>query len=597
MSTLLYQHALNGKGVGAGLPLRRASKLYHVEPNIVYPTAFSTGLDSDLHAYSKGIFLRVPHLPVTRLVEPYINNHKAGGSNFTRRQFFVVKRGQPLMASSKRESQIGLFAADGSVEERTYIEPEKMAGRGTFEGYSADGGTTLIDQATYDSLEEGKKYLADGTEDATNGTYDSVDFYEVYSGLEDTNDKIPTGGVDQRADIEEALFGSTSLAVYVELDADGFYFGQAKRTDGFIAPSTGGFDRTIFYNEVDQEAGVTLPTDGSGAAPRIVTPVGNTTDVRIDNVAGFQSSATILTARPTTGFAHTDLEQATSHRWHMFQTGMDVHSPMRKGQHVIPFIDVVKLKAIIAEKAPSIAFDFSDLSNNKSGLKVGVSVDAGASSAKKLSVQNKYSLFTAADAGYANLYYNFGAPFLTLTGAPRLHQTIVPDLYGNFTALGAGYFADGAVVADTEAEFGTSDDFDGAGAGESYALSAAELAANVDGAQEINAAHKCGKIINVFDMPAQSMIKYVVNNQHQLRQTNDFVSDMYSRVRSADTAGLEPILADIILMVLGGSSYEWASNYIPQWDNRRQNIAKIMEDLVIAHAVGMVEIASNVITD
>lgn len=575
MSTLTYQHALNGKGVGAGLPLRRASKLYHVEPNLVYPNAFSTGLDSDLGAYHKGIFLRTPHLPITRLIEPYIDNHKAGGT-FTRRQFFVIKRGQPLMASTKRQGVIGLIDIDGSVSEKLYNHPARMASQGKFAGYSNDGGTTVLTQAEFDAVAEA----------------DKAGYREVYTGLEDTNDKIATGGVDMRAELEAALTGSTDLVTFVEIDADSFYFGAASKSDGWIAPSTGGFDRTVFYNEVDAEAGVTLPTDGTGANPRLVNPIGNTTDVRADNLAAYRGAATVLPARPTIGFAHTDLDQATSFRFHMFQTGLDVHSPMRKGQHMVPFIDVVKLKAVVAEALPTTPFDFTDIGNGKSGLKVGASVDPSASEAKKASVRNRYSLLTAADAGYANLHYNFGAPFLTVTRAPGFGDVVVPDLFGNFVLKGSGLFRADATVADTEAEFGLAND-----GTTSYGLTADELAANVDGAQAVSDDHRCGKVVNIFDMPEQSMLKYVVNNQPHLRQTNDFVSEMYSRVRSADTAGLEPILADIILMTLGGSSYDWASSYIPMWDGRRATLATVLERLVIEGAFGMVEIASNVITD
>jgi len=581
MSTIQYQHSLHGKGVGAGLPLRRASKLYHVEPNIVYPNAFSTGTHSDLHTYSRGIFLRVPHLPITRVIEPYIANHKGPGGNavFTRRQYFVIKRGQPLMAAGRRDPAIGIVLADGTVQTRTYIDPEKMAGNIRLVGYT--DGTNTITVDAYNALPEDQK----------------KNYREVYTGLEDTNDKIPTGGIDMRAEVEEALFGSTSIVKYVEVDADSFYFGAATKADGFIAPSTGGFDRTIFYNEVDQEAGVTLPTDGSGASPRIVTPIGNVTDVRYDNAANYKDSVAILKAGPTIGFAHTDLEQATSHRFHMFVTGIEVHSPVRKGILTIPFVDIEKLLAIIAERAPSVNFNFTDRSNNKSGLKVGVWVDPSASDAKKLSVQNRYSLLTAADAGYANLYYNFGAPFLVTRRLPRLGDEIVPDLFGNYVLKGSGYFLPTATVADTEAEFGASDAYISSGgtSGESYGLTQAELDANKDGAQAVSNAHVCGKVTNVFDAPEQSMIKYVINNQPQLRTATDWATEMYSRVRSADTAGLEPILADFGLMLLGGSAYEWSTNYLPVWDGRRQNIASILEDLVVAGAIGIVEIAADVL--
>jgi hypothetical protein len=567
MSSLLYQHALSGKGVGAGLPLRRASRLYNHEPNIIYPTALTLGLDSDSHQYAKGIFLQHPHMQVLRVIEPYIDNK---GKTFTRRQYFTVKRGQPLMVTTKRQAQIGVFQADGTVTGRQYLNPEKMAGRGRLVGYSQDGGQTQITVEQFEALPKDQKQY----------------FRAVYTGLEDTNDLIPTGGEDMRVEFEEALYGETNLVRYLQIDADSFYFGAAHKVDGWLSLSTGGFDRVIFFNEVDQDAQVLLPSDGSGDHPFVVTPIGNEVDVRFDNVAAWKDSAVWVDARQTVGIAHTDLEQTTSHLYHQWQSGLNPHSPVRKGTMLLPFIDVVKAKAIIAERAPGVAFDFTDIADGKSGLKVGVALGRGVSNAKKVSVVNRYSLLTAADAGYANLHFNFGAPFVTVTRMPEIHDGIVPDLFGNFTLEGAGFFREGVTVEQTEAVFGKSND-----ELTSYGLTAEELAQNVDGAVMASAKHRIGKVLNIFDMPAQSMLRYIVNNQFHLRQTADWASGGYERVRSADTAGLEPILADFILMALGGSSYQWSTAKMPKWDKRRQTIANIMEDLVIAGAFGMLEIA------
>jgi hypothetical protein len=609
MSSLTYEHALTGKSVGAGLPLRPGSKLYHVEPELVYPNAFSTGLDSDQHAYHRGVFLRVPHLPITRVIEPYIDNHKNGGANFTRHQYHVIKRGQPVMASTKRQQQIGFFSSDaGDISTRQYVDPTELKRSGTLVGYAngTDVGYALkegetgdafvteseyqgldaADQSKYEStkvlpaaefnaLPKEAEYDVDG-----NLVADGQDRYRaVYEGTTDTNDRIATGGQDQRQVTEEALLGSTDLVQWVTVDADDFYFGQATDADGFIYPSTGGFDRVAYFDETDRDARVVLPDSGNDESP-FVQPLGNVTDVTLANAANFRKSAVILEARPTIGFAHTDLEQTSSYQFHNFQTGLDLHSPMRKGRHLIPFVNVVKLKAVVAKHNPAIPFDFTDLTNKKSGLKVGVAAGL-VNDTERQNIINQYSLPNAADSGYWNLHKNFGAPFVSCTRDLELGERLVPDLFANFVPLGSGYFRMDATQADAEAEFGAAN------------VGSLSVDENKDGRMTSNVRHVCGEVLNIFDMPAQSMIKYVVNPQYQLRHTSDALTEGYNRVRSADNAGLEPILSDFILMVLGGSSYEWADSFLPEWDGRRQHLSKIVEDFIVEGAVGMVEIAAD----
>ncbi|RME26218.1 MAG: hypothetical protein D6800_06775 [Candidatus Zixiibacteriota bacterium] len=582
MATLSFKQTIGGDGIGQGLPLRRASQLYDIEPEIRYPNVLSTGLDSDLHTYDRGIYLRVPHLPVTFIVEPYISNRKAGG-NFTRRQYFVIKRGQPLMASANNEPTVGLFQNDGSVATATYNDPAKYAGLGEIIGYSADGGTTVIDFDTWAGLDPNGSYNADGT---PGGSYKKTDFQPVYdpNSLQDTNDKIATGGQDMFVAVEKALFGTSDNVEFVTVDADTFFFGAATHAQGFIYPSTGGAPRTVFFNEIDMEAGVTLPANGADE-PRIVMPIGNTTDVSVSNAAAWHNSAIVLPVRPTVGLAHTDLEQALSHKYHMFSTGTDVHSPVRKGRLTIPFVDITKLASIVAAKGPA-DFKFSDTTNGRSGIKVGVfsNIDANGD-AIDIEIQNVYSLLTAEDAGYANLYYNFAAPFLVATRAPGHRDTIVPDLFGNYTLAG-----EIAISSDTNI-FQSISTANATGVTVSVANEKSAAAA-------AQGAHAVGKVLNVYDKPRRFMLDHFINPMFQSRIVDaprNALNEGYRRVAGADTRGVEPLLADFALMLLGGSSYTWASALLPRWNGFPRDLSLIVEELILQRAIGVVEVAVNLV--
>lgn len=682
MSSLLYKHTIGGNGVGQGLPLRRASQLYDVEPDRRYPNVLSLGTHSDQGTYDRGIYRRVPHLPITFIIEPYVNNHKVGGGNFTRRQYFVIKRGQPLMAATKRDATIGMFSNAGAVTSKTYVDPANLERDGKLVGYTngvdfyrlnstatlpanqfkttaefnalplitvadvaalsalaladitaadasittdvgADGFEVLVlDDGggdayvyTYDQdlgptaapdagvgldgewVKAGAASTEEGGQDSytlatyyTVAEFDNTDhfandaakegFRGVYGNLTDTNDKISTGGENMYAAFDEAIFGSTSLVKYVDIDADSFYFGGASRSEGFIFPSTGGAPRTIFFNEVDAEAAVTLPTDGTGAVPNIVTPIGNVTDVSVANAANWYKSAVNVTAKPTIGVAHTDLEQALSHKWHMFSTGTEPHSPVRKGYLTIPFLDIVKFKSIMAASAPGVTFAFTDETNNRSGLKVGLF--GGVTITQNL--QNKYSLLTSLDAGYANLYYNFAAPFLLTRSFPTLREQVVPDLFGNYVPFGSGILKSSATD----------------GAGNDFALSNTDRTENFDGAVTQNSDHIVGRITNIYDIPHRAMINMSMNPIFQSRITDssltrDFSNEGYRRVRGADNAGLEPVLSDFLLMALGGSNYSWASSLMPKFDGKGQDLARVLEELVVQGAAGLVEISLNLV--
>lgn len=550
MSSILYRHKIGGKGIAQGLPVRRASQLYDVEPTLRYPTAFSTGLDSDQHTYDKGIYLRLPHLPVTFVVEPYINNPKAGG-NFTRRQYFVIKRGQAVMASQKREPSIGVINADGDAFDGvTYADPNEFEMLGNLTGYKLTGDEDLV--TDHDDGDEIDVQVWDALTQE-----EQAEFTPIYERAEDTNDRIPTGGVDQFANIETQLFGSSDRTEYVDVDADAFYFGSASRSQGFIYPSTGGADRIALFTEVDTEAGVTLPPSGEDEA-RIVQPYaydGNLSD-----------EAVVLPARPTIGFAHTDWEQATSHQYHQFTTGTEPCQPVRKCTLKIPFVDLAKLHEVIAEKAgltPGEDFNFTDQSEfasgvDRTGLKVGIFDEP--TFAETLT----YSTLTGADAGYANLYFNFAAPFVVAPNALSMHDEIVPDLFGNYTVVGATY---------TDA------------AGEEAV------------AKEVQARHRAGRVINIYDVPRRAINNLAQNPVWQTRLTNaprNYTNEGYRRAKGADTAGVEQILADFAFMLLGGSSKEF-KKLLPKYNGMGRDISQVLEDLILEGALGVVEIAGDVI--
>lgn len=611
MSSLLYKHSIGGNGVAAGLPLRRASQLYDVEPNRRYPLVLSLGTDSDMHTYDRGIYRRVPNLPITFILEPYIANHRAGGGNFTRRQYFVIKRGQPLMAATKRDATIGMFESGGSVTSKTFVDPAKLETDGTITGFTdgdltgwyrlASGNDTaanpdgVITLAVYNALPAGPtasvtdktdyEVIADGV--MTVAEYDALDaalkegFRAVVTGVTDTNDTIATGGVNRFAEFDEAIFGSSTLIKYVEVDADSFYFGGATRSEGFIFPSTGGAPRTVFFNEVDVEAAVTLPTDGSGSAPNIVAAIGNVTDVAVSNVANWYQSAVHFDALPTIGVAHTDLEQALSHKWHMFSTGTEPHSPVRKGIMTIPFLDIVKFKSLMASKVPGVTFNVSDETNNRSGYKVGL---FGSNVTITQDLQNKYSLLTSLDGGYSNLYYNFAAPFMFTRSFPALRTKVVPDLFGNYVPFGAGALDAAATDA----------------GGNDFGLSSTARTDQIDGAVTANADHVVGRVVNIYDIPNRALLHLAANPVFQSRIIGDaternWTNEGYRRVRGADTGGVEAILSDFLLMLLGGANYTWASGILPSFGGIGQDVAVVLETLVVEGAAGLVEIALNLV--
>lgn len=666
MSSLLYTHSIGGNGVGQGLPLRRASHLYDVEPARRYPLVLSTGTDSDLHTYDRGIYRRTPHLPITFIIEPYIANHRAGGGNFTRRQYFVIKRGQALMAATKRQAAIGMFSNAGAISTQTFVDPAKLATEGTLVGYTngtvviyaSDDDTIRVTPAVFAALplisvaddtalgaialadltaadeavttdeladgftifndNDGKVYTYDqdavagdveagvgldgfwiadadvadvaaaqddlsASEVYTIAEFDALEdkngFRGVYTGLVDTNSVIATGGVNRYAEFDEAIFGSTSLVKYVEIDADAYYFGGATRSDGFIFPSSGGAPRTLFFMELDQEAGVTLPTDGTGAAPKVVTPIGNVTDVATTNAANWYQSAVSVIALPTIGIAHTDLEQTLSHKWHMFSTGTEPHSPVRKGRLMLPFVDIVKFASVMAAAVPGTTFAVTDETGARSGLKVGVFSPATVTT----NIQNKYSLLTSADSGYANLLYNFGAPFLMTRAFPTLGMKLVPDLFGNYVPYGSG--ALGSTATDN--------------AGNAFGLASTARTSNMDGAVTANSDHIVGRVTGIMDIPTNSLLNLAVNPVFQSRIVDsaerNALNEGYRRVRGADTAGVQPLLADFIFLLLGGANYTWASALLPTFNGLGQDLAKVVEELVIQGACGLVEVAVNLV--
>jgi hypothetical protein len=620
MASLNYSHSISAKGVAEGLPVRRGSHLYDVEPMQRYPNVLSLGTtQASQFQYGKGVYFRTPHLPITFTIGPYVDNHNADGGNFTRDQHFVIKRGQPVMAAGKRQESIGVFTDDGSVtvEDRSYVDPAKLATNGTIEGFfkpdrykldPADGSTAgadpddVITQSTYDGLTDGAGGSSTGQEDYTAITETDPlsvsrfaalsdekqeNYRAVYTGLEDTNDQIATGGTNLYAEVDEALFEETDMIKNVRVDADDFYFQSASQAQGFIFPSSGGAERTIFYNQVDQEAGVTLPTTGDADRPVAVQPI-STSDVSVSNSANWKNSASHVEALPTIGVMHTDLEQAKSQQHHRFSTGTEPRSVVRTGELNIPFIDIDKLQTIITNKtdlswggAPGEdTFNFVDQNENQSGYKTGLyGVDAQSGSPDDLHDVNVAGMLTDRDAGYAQLYYNLAAPFMVTKGFPSIQQGVKPDLFGNYVPADAGRFEDdsgSSLFSNDGADNATSVDMD---------------ALNLGG-------HVIGDIVEVYDMPRKTLEHLRVNPIFQSRitqgTTKNALNEGHRRLGgTADTGGADQLVADTAFMLLGGSNYDHFSKLLPQYEDIGQDLSNILEDMIIEGAIGRVEIAFN----
>lgn len=614
MASLNYSHNISAKGVAEGLPVRRGSHLYDVEPMQRYPNVLSLGTtQASQFQYGKGVYFRTPHLPITFTIGPYVDNHNADGGNFTRDQHFVIKRGQPVMAAGKRQESIGVFTDDGSVtvEDRSYVDPAKLATNGTIEGFfkpglwqlvdshgASDDADPVITDSEYTGLPTGSTDGTDQQEDYKEVTEtdpvavsrfaalpdeEQENFRAVYSGLEDTNDEIATGGTNLYAEVDEALFEETDMIKNVRVDADDFYFQSASQAQGFIFPSSGGAERTIFYNQVDQEAGVTLPTTGDASRPVAVQPI-STSDVSVSNSANWKNSASHVEALPTIGVMHTDLEQAKSQQHHRFSTGTEPRSVVRTGELNIPFIDIVKLESIITNKTDlswGDDFNFVDQSDGQSGYKTGLyGVDAQSGSSDDLHDVNVAGLLTDNDAGYAQLYYNLAAPFMVTKGFPSIQQGVKPDLFGNYVPADAARLEDGA---------GGSTLFSNDGSDNETPVDMDAL--NLGG-------HVIGNIVEVYDMPRKTLEHLRVNPIFQSRitqgTTKNALNEGHRRLGgTADTGGADQLVADTAFMLLGGSNYDHFSKLLPQYEDIGQDLSNILEDMIIEGAIGRVEIAFN----
>lgn len=618
MSTRHYDHTIGGQGVATGLPVRRGSHLYEHRPDARYPDLIDLGVHPSQHQFTERPYSRLPYLPITFIQEPEIANpDRPGTGNLTRRQYFVIKLGQPLMAAQNRDRSIGMFWDDSgaSVEEKTFVDPAKLKDNGTPVGFydkgryqlidSPDAGTdpaTVITTSEYNGLGAGPNSgtpTQDDYKEVTKADPVSIDRYQalpdakkegfrtVYEDLEDTNDEIATGGVDMYAKTEKELFGSSDRVEHVQVDADEFYFGNATKRAGFIYPSTGGAERTMFFNQVDQEAGVMLPVDDSGN-PRTVQPIGSTTDVSASNITAYEDSAVHMEVKPTIGVSHADLEQAQSHKYHHFSTGTDAVQPAKTGELLLPFINIATLKSVIdsrteldygGDPASTGSFNFTDETEAKSGIKTGL---YGVSD---ISDVNKISLLTERDAGYANLYYNLAAPFLVTDKVPRLQDQVKPDLFGNYTLA-----HNGALSQNTSTG--------------AWNFSDAQAADNENGSVEMDAlglsGHVIGSVQEVYDSIDQGRVdlsQLRVNPIFQNRITDadaarNLTNEGYKRVGgSADTGGLDQLLADTAFMALGGANSNWLSELLPEFDGLGQDVSQILKELVTAGAFGEVKVA------
>lgn len=703
MSTRHYTHTIGGQGIATGLPVRRGSHLYEHDPEARYPDLLDEGVHPSQHQYTERPYSRLPHLPITFIQEPEIMHpDRPGTGNLTRRQYFVIKLGQPLMAAQNRDRSIGVFIDDGgtaSVKDRTYLDPEKLADQATPSGFHDAGryqlkdsstnlvnfdsaAPTVIDTSAYDNLsatgsvadttalgnlslsdldtmdedatidsDDASSTGADGTKvlvldagsgdsyiytydqsggtdvsggsnlagtwtkgpSAVNGTeagkfdykkvtksdpvsisrFDALSdekkegFQLVYKNTGDTNDEIATGGTDMYASTEKALFGSSDRVEHVRVDANEFYFGNATKRAGFVYPSTGGADRTLFFNQVDREAGVMLPVDGSDTA-RTVQDIGSVTDVSANNIANYKDSAVHLEAKETIGVSHADLEQATSHKYHHFSTGTDAVQPIKTGELLLPFINITALKSAIqnntdltwgGDPANSDSFNFVDQTEAKSGIKTGLY------GVTDISDVNKISLLTDRDDGYSNLYYNLAAPFLVTDRVPSIKDGVKPDLFGNYTLAD-----NGALSQNTSTS--------------AWNFSDSQAADNENGSVDMAAlglgSHVIGSVQEVYDDKDQGRVDLTelrVNPIFQNRLTDadadrNLTNEGHNRPGgTADTVGIDQLLADATFMALGGANESWFSGLLPDYQGLGQDVSQILEDLVTSGAVGEVKIA------
>jgi len=619
MSTRHYSHTIGGQGVATGLPVRRGSYLYEHDPEARYPDLLDLGVHPSQHQFTERPYSVLPHLPVTFIKEPELMNpDRPGTGNVTRRRYFVVKLGQPVMAAQNRDRSIGVFIDDGGtaqVNDKTYVDEEKLADNGTPVGFKNDGTYQLkdtndagsdpelvIDTETYDNLDASTagSPSQDDYKEVTAEEPVSIDRFQalpdekkegfrmVYEDVEDTNDEIATGGVDMYASTEKALFGSSERVEHVRVDADEFYFGNATKRAGFVYPSTGGADRTLFYNQIDAQAngGVTLPTDGSGS-DRTATDIGSVTDVSAGNVSAFADSAAHLEAKPTIGVSHADLPQVTSHKYHHFSTGTGAVQPARTGELLLPFINIAKLESVITNRtdltwggspSASDSFNFVDQTEARSGIKTGL---YGVSD---ISDVNKISLLTERDDGYSNLYYNLAAPFLLTDKIPSLQDEVKPDLFGNYTLA-----QNGALSQDTSTG--------------AWNFSDSQAADNHNGNVGMGdlglSSHVIGAVSEVYssiDQGRVDMTQLRVNPIFQNRIANgdaarNLTNEGYKRPGgTADTGGLDQLVADTTFMALGGANESWLTSLLPEFDGLGQDVGQILQDLVTAGAVGEVKV-------
>ena len=618
MANIDYRHLIGGEGRGQGLPVRRGSHLYDVEPRERYPNVLNAGVSQGHQKqWGKAKYHIAPHLTILSQIEPYISNHVAGGT-FTRKQYYVLKQGQAVMATYKNEPTIGVFGAsdgDGKDADLKYADVGDLATNGIVVGFVPLSDTWYMDlsQDPADVVKTNTKPGASYTEVTETDPLPIEQFGALTNeekegwvaaydqdDLEDMNDEIVTGGENMYAATGAALFGSTEAEKFIKIDAEGYYFGQVLECDGFMFPATGGANRVMFYNNVDAEAEVTLPVEDSSSiqsAPFVVPieATGLTTLPQTGNQSSWAESASYIEYQPTVGVAHKEFEQSHSHIYHHFQTGTPATGPkqvQKAGELNIPFVDVAKLEAFVASNIPQLTygasgpsgFNFTDSAGDLSGLKTGVFDDG--TTAPTLDDELLASYFTDKDSGYANLYYNFAAPFLTFRGDENRFGSrakIKPDLFGMYTTADAGFFASG-VTGPTRG-------------GISFTTSLE--AANKNGEVDMRALgledEVIGSVTRIVDIPENSLESLRINKIWQSRFVGDksrnWTNEGYRRLGgTADTAGLRPVLADFALMLLGGSAYQWASGRLVDYRNMRHDVSNVLRDMVRERVIGVAEI-------
>jgi len=190
-------------------------------------------------------------------------------------------------------------------------------------------------------------------------------------------------------------------------------------------------------------------------------------------------------------------------------------------------------------------------------------------------------MLTDRDAGYAQLYYNLAAPFMVTKGFPSIQQGVKPDLFGNYVPADAGRFEDdsgSSLFSNDGADNATSVDMDALGL----------------------SGHVIGSVQEVYDSIDQGRVdlsQLRVNPIFQNRITDadaarNLTNEGYRRVGgSADTGGLDQLLADTAFMALGGANSNWLSELLPELDGLGQDVSQILKELVTAGAFGEVKVA------